>query len=338
LAKDILTLIKFTFCALITSVILLGDDFTITIESSNDLNEWNSIHTVSVTSDAQNTFYRSVIAPVNPQPLNLETSVLTVTQTWSQETNYARTAHVQVPDTNAQSHPVIIFFHGASGNGINMLNQFSNHFTNYVKIGLDGYDNKWNIKTESSEANDIDFLSSIISQLKSYANVDANNISLIGTSNGAALVLKALLELPENSFKNGIFMAGQLTSDQYRENKFWYNEFPSRVYTNEVLLPARNKIISFHGTSDSTIPYNGGYVNWLNRTFYNAQESNYFLAKGRGFNGSAISGNGVDTFNPYIKEYSYVDYGVYHYKVINGNHGLTGFKNDIVSIILDLIE
>lgn len=317
---------------------LSGNDFTITIESSNDLNEWNSIHTVSVTSDAENTFYRSVIAPVNPQPLYLENTVLTVTQTWSQETNYSRTAHVQVPDTNAQSHPVIIFFHGAGGNGIDMLNQYGNHFTNYVKVGLDGYDNKWNIKTESSEANDIDFLSSIISQLKSYGNVDADNISLIGTSNGAALVLKALLELPENSFKNGIFMAGQLTSDQYRENKFWYNEFPSRVYTNEVLLPARSKIISFHGTDDSTIPYNGGYVNWLNRTFYDAQESNYFLAKGKGFNGSAISGNGIDTNNPYIKEYSYLDYGVYHYKVINGNHGLTGFKNDIVSIILDLIE
>ena len=317
---------------------LLGNDFTITIESSNDLNEWNSIHTVSVTSDAENTFYRSVIAPVNQQSLYLENTVLTVTQTWSQETNYSRTAHVQVPDTNAQSHPVIIFFHGAGGNGIDMLNQYDNHFTNYIKVGLDGYDNKWNIKTESSEANDIDFLRSIISKLKSYENVDGDNISLLGSSNGAALILKALLELPENSFKNGIFMAGQLTSDQYRENKFWYNEFPSRVYSNEVLLPARNKIISFHGTGDSTIPYSGGYVNWLNRTFYNAQESNYFLAKGKGFNGSAISGNGVDTINPYIKEYSYLDYGVYHYKVINGNHGLTGFKNDIVSIILDLIE
>lgn len=338
MAKDILRFIELTFCTLITSVFLLGNDFTISIESSNDLNDWNSIHTVSVTSDAENTFYRSVIAPVNPQPSNLENTVLSVTQTWSQETNYSRTAHVQVPDTDAQSHPVIIFLHGAGGNGINMLNQYDNHFTDYVKIGLDGYDNKWNIKNESSEANDIDFLSSIISQLKSYANVDADNISLIGTSNGAALVLKALLELPEKSFKNGIFMAGQLTSDQYRENKFWYNEFPSRVYTNEVLLPARNKIISFHGTGDTTIPYNGGYVNWLNRLFYDAQESNYFLAKGMGFNGPTISENGIDTINPYIKEYSYVDNGVYHYKVINGNHGLTGFKNDIVSIILSLIE
>lgn len=338
MAKDIRTVIELAFCTLISCVSSLGNDFTITIESSNDLNEWNSIHTATVTSEAENTFYRAVIDPVNAPTLILENTILTVTQTWSQETNYSRTAHVQVPATNAESHPVIIFFHGASGNGINMLNQYGNTFTNYIKIGMDGYDNKWNIKTESSEANDIDFLSSVISQLKSYANVDADNISLIGTSNGAALVLKALLELPENSFKNGIFMAGQLISDQYRENKFWYNEFPSRVYTNEVLLPARNKIISFHGTDDTSIPYDGGYINWLNRTFYDAQESNYFLAKGRGFTGSAISGNGIDTINPSIKEYGYAYYGVYHYKVINGNHGLTGFKNDIVSIILSHIE
>ena len=338
MTKDTLTLVKFILCTLISCVSLLGNDFTITIESSNDLNEWNSVHSVSVTSDAENTFYRSVIAPVDPPTLILENTVLTVTQTWSQETNYSRTAHVQVPNTNAESHPIIIFFHGAGGNGINILNQYGDHFTNYVKIGMDGFGNKWNIKNESSEANDIDFLSSIISQLNSYANVDTDNISLIGTSNGAALVLKALLELPENSFKNGIFMAGQLISDQYRENKFWYNEFPSRVYTNEVLLPARNKIISFHGTDDTSIPYDGGYINWLNRTFYDAQESNYFLAKGRGFTGSAILGNGINTINPSIKEYAYADYGVYHYKVINGNHGLTGFKNDIVSIILSHIE
>ena len=227
---------------------------------------------------------------------------------------------------------------------MSILNQYSSYFTDFIKVGMDGYDNKWNIKTESSEANDISFLNSVISQLKSFSNVDSENITLLGSSNGAALVIKALLELPENTFNNGIFIASQLITDQYRDSKFWFNEFPSREYINEISLPERNRIISFHGTEDSVIDYNGGInlndngINWLNRIFHSAIDSSYFFALGRGYMGPKIFGNGEDTINPLIKKYGYSDYGVFHYKVILGNHGLSGYKNDVVSIILSHIE
>jgi poly(3-hydroxybutyrate) depolymerase len=338
LAKIAHTILKLAFCISIFSISLWGNDFTFTVESSNDLNEWETIHTSTVTSEAENTFYRALIEPINASTSVLGNTTLTVTQTWSQETNYSRTAHVQVPDSNAESYPVIIFLHGAGGSGNNMINQYNDHFNSFIKVGMDGYQNKWNIKTEPTKADDISFLKAIIEQLNSYSNVDTQRISLLGSSNGAGLVLKALIELPEDTFSHGIHMATQLTDDHFRENKFWYNEYPSEAYSNETALPSRNKIISFHGTNDSVIPYDGGPVAWLNRTFYDAHDSIFYFAQALGYQGSILSGNGQDTINPDIKKYSYLNQSAIHYKVINGDHGLSGYKNDIVSIILSHIE
>lgn len=333
-AKRISTVSVLILFMSVFSLSLLGNDFSITIESSNDLNEWETIHTARVSSEANSTFYRTLIEP----SLALETTVLTVTQTWSEETNYPRTAHVQVPNNNAETYPVIIFIHGAGGTGSNVLNQYNNHFDNYIKVGIDGYNNMWNIKSEPTQANDVAFLDKIITQLKSYSNVDTQNITLLGFSNGTGLVLKALIELPEDTFNHGIHMASQLITDQFRDNKFWYNEFPSDQYTTETTLPNRDKIISFHGTSDSTIPYDGGTVNWLNRTFYDAHESIFYFAQALGYPNDLISGDGQETISSNIKKYSYLDDRVVHYKVIGGSHGLNDSKNDIVSIIRSHIE
>lgn len=338
MAKKLITVFNLAFSIFVFSISLLGNDYTISIESSNDLNVWETIHTTTVESEADSTFYRALIEPISTPTSILESTTLTVTQTWSQETNYSRTAHVQVPDLNAESYPVILFLHGAGGSGINMLNQYGNDFNNFIKVGMDGYQNKWNIKTEPTKADDISFLKAIIEQLNTYSNVDTQRISLLGTSNGAGLVLKALVELPENTFSNGIHIATQLPEDQFRDNKFWYNEYPSEQYTNETVLPFRNKIISFHGTNDTVIPYYGGPVNWLNKTFYDAHDSIFYFAQALGYQGDILSGNGQNTINPDIKEYSYLNESVIHYKVINGDHGLSGYKNDIVSIILSHIE
>ena len=319
-------------------VSLWANNYSIRIESSDDLGEWSPVHTTTISSEAENKFYRTVIEKVEEPELILEDSILTVTQTWSQETDYARTAQVQVPNVNAEKHPVIIFLHGAGSSGSSMLNMYSNHFENHIKVAMDGYLNKWNIKSEPTKADDIAFLNNILSQLKSYSNVDTQRISLFGVSNGAGLVLKALIELPEDAFHHGIHIATQLTEDQYRNNKFWFNEYPSEQYTNETTLPNRSKIISFHGTSDNRIPYEGETVNFLNSTFYGAHESILYLAKGIGYENDILNGNGGNTINPNIKEFSYLNDRVVHYKVLNGSHGLNEHRDDIVTIIESHIE
>ena len=161
MAKKLLTVFNLAFSIFVFSISLLGNDYTISIESSNDLNVWETIHTTTVESEADSTFYRALIEPISTPISALESTILTVTQTWSQETNYSRTAHVQVPDLNAESYPVILFLHGAGGSGINMLNRYGNDFNNFIKVGMDGYQNKWNIKTEPTKADDISFLKAI---------------------------------------------------------------------------------------------------------------------------------------------------------------------------------
>lgn len=279
-----------------------------------------------------------MIEPINEPAPTLESTTLTLTQTWSQETNFSRTAHVQVPVSSAEKYPVIIFLHGAGGSGSNMLTQYSNNFEEYIKVGMDGYQNKWNIKNEPTKADDIGFLDAIISQLKSYSNVDAEKITLFGVSNGAGLALKALVELPEDTFNHAIHLVTQLTTDQYRDEKFWYNEYPSDEYIIEKTLPNRAKIISFHGTDDTVIPYEGGTVTWLNRTFYGAHESIFYFAKAKGYSGEILSGNGLNTINVNIKAYSYLNQSVVHYKILEGSHGLNEYKNDIASIVRSHIE
>ena len=221
---------------------------------------------------------------------------------------------------------------------MNMLNQYKDYFNNYIKIGMDGYLNRWNIKTENSKADDIEFLSSLISQLTTFNNVKADDITLLGTSNGAALVLKAIVELPTEKFKNAIYLAGQLSYDQYRDSQFWYNPYPSSEYTSPTILPDRSKIISFHGTNDTIIPYYGGVVNWLNKNFYPAQLSKFYIAKGKGFTGTQLTADGSDTEYVNIKKYSYLENDVIHYKINGGDHGLGGYKDSIVNLILEEIE
>ena len=317
---------------------LFASNYKITIESSDDLKEWALVHTASVSSEKETNFYRAKIEAIIDPIEILESTTLTVMQTWSQETNYERTAHVNVPNSNEEKYPVIIFFHGSGGSGNAILSTFNNHFENFIKVGMNGYLNKWNIKSEPTKANDIEFLDKILSQLKSYSNVDDQRITLIGLSNGAGIVIKALIELPEDAFHNGIHIATQATEDQYRNNAFWYNNHPNEQYLIETTLPNRNKILNFHGTSDSVIPYNGGNVSFLNSTFYNAHESTYHFAKGLGYQENILSGNGGNTANSNIKEFSYLDNRVVHYKVLNGDHSLQEHMSDIVNIIKNHIE
>ena len=88
------------------------------------------------------------------------------------------------------------------------MSQYLN-LDSYILVALQGYNNRWNIQTESTKADDLDYIENIISQLKTYSDVDANNISLLGSSNGAAMVNRAMIELPAGTFKNAITLASQ---------------------------------------------------------------------------------------------------------------------------------
>merc|ERR1712047_164706 len=80
---------------------------------------------------------------------------ITIVQSWSQETNYARVTQVQVPPTTAgQKVPMVIDLHGNGGQG--NLRRLSYLADGAVIVAPSGYERSW-------------------------------NVNLIGTSNGAAI-------------------------------------------------------------------------------------------------------------------------------------------------------
>ena len=311
-------------------------DVRVDIETSDDLSIWTTGGTASakvpISGDAR--FMRFKMRD-NPDSLS-DVSQLSHTQSWSQETTYKRVALIKYPVGDAQTHPVLILMHGAGGNAYGMINQYM-ALEDYILVALQGYDNRWNIQTESSKADDLDYIENIINQLKTYSDVDADNISLMGSSNGAAMVNRAMIELPSGTFKNAISLASQLTTDQYNNNSFWGDANNDGNYDISYTLSPNLRALSLHGTNDTTIPYDGGTVNWLSRTFLEAQQSILNIATDLGYIGAQVNGTFPFT-NTNIVKYEYLNGDVVHYKFIGGNHGFGGFKNELLEIISDFIS
>ena len=107
-----------------------------------------------------------------------------IVQKWSQQPNgYARKIYVKVPDNELQKYPVVIVLHGNGGNASTFVNKF-NYINNHVIIAPQGYQKSWNIRKEKSKAPDINFIAETISHLKKMKNIDHENISIFGSSNG----------------------------------------------------------------------------------------------------------------------------------------------------------
>ena len=305
---------------------------SVNVETSDDLNIWTTGGTASATVDvnSDSQFIRFSMTD-NPDSLS-DVYQLFHTQSWSQETSYKRVAHIKYPEIDAQTYPVLILLHGANSNAYSKINQYID-LNNYILVALQGYNNRWNIQTESTKADDLDYIENIINQLKTYSDVDANNISLLGSSNGAAMVNRAMIELPAGTFKNAITLASQLSTDQYNNNTFWGDDNNDGVYDTSYTLSQDLRVLSLHGTGDGLIPYDGGYAGFIDRTFLEARQSNLTLARALGY-----SGNLANYTTPFpnndtvIFKYEYLGGDAVHYQFIDGGHGV-GRKDDILNIV-----
>lgn len=301
------------------------------VQSSEDLASWESRSTLSGSG--------STLAYTDPDPLidtrffrvesiqttasNLTTGdVLTVTQSWSEATNYDRNATVTVPD-GPGPHPVLIAFHGSGGNS-GYANSYG-YLNQMIRVGPQGYNNKWNIKNEQILAPDVDFVRELILQLRSYDNVDAGRIILIGSSNGAALVNRLLIELNGALFKEAITLAGQMNASQFHDGAFWHDPSGGNAYDTIAKPAPGRRILSVVGTEDTFVPYGGG-PGVVGYNFLSASESHYHWARQMGYGGLQISeANGVLTDTD-VYQYNYLNGDVVMYKLVGGNHGLQPFS------------
>ena len=193
------------------------------------------------------------------------------------------------------------------------------YLINHILVAPEGYDQGWNIAKEDTKAPDLDFIKKIILHLKTFEKIDTDQISIIGHSNGAALVNQLLIELESESFKKAVFTFCQLNAFQYREGSFWARSNIDSEVHDLAVLPASNnrKILSFAGTEDTACIYYGGEgIHKYN--FVNAELAAFVWAKAFGYEGVQIE-NPIEEAAPLENFYrfSYLDGKVIHLSLIH---------------------
>ena len=123
----------------------------------------------------------------------------TIWQSWSQEPNgFEREYVVRFPENGVQSCPVTILFHGNGGSAEPMIRNWDKQLPNHILVAAQGYEKSWNVTKERSKAPDVEFVEMILRDISSrYPQADGSNVSLIGSSNGAGMVYRLLVELDE---------------------------------------------------------------------------------------------------------------------------------------------
>ena len=282
-----------------------------------------------------------------PSSGTLASGQIKIKQSWDQGgktmTDYERLAEVFVPSGGAknQKYPILINMHGSGGNAESVLIPYKKtspapDVTGYIVVAPQGYGEEkngkisgtWNLGKQDSEAPDISFIKLLIEKLKTYDNVNGDNITVLGRSNGGAMAMQLAIELPETYFKNVISIVTNLNTWQYHDDKFWgINESSTEdnPFTVEKTPAPRQKIMIINGEKDIAIPYAGG--NGIARTiFLSTEESIFLLAKAMGYTGSKTATtdvtnsefSGKNTGD--VKKVSYLNDKVVMYNFVEGDH------------------
>ncbi|GMI08645.1 hypothetical protein TrVE_jg11350 [Triparma verrucosa] len=254
---------------------------------------------------------------------------------WSGRGTTACKVLMDVPSTctgaAGQKCPLIFFFHGAGGQNsmwVNSVGPDIHDGTNdFIGIYPQGVDNQWNTGSQSgavSEVDDVAFVVSIKNDiLKKYFSWDGSFFAY-GHSNGAALANK--LAANGVGFHGIAAAASQLiqtpeSSADPAGSSYLYNTIPNPVAQ---LIP----MLSLHGDSDGTIPYDGGVLFGGPYVLYSEADSQRIYADLNGCTSDetysettvpAVTDSGVTST---ATKYTYDACNVVGYKVSGGDHGV----------------
>jgi len=262
---------------------------------------------------------------------SLENGRYFVTQSWSQEKDFPREYHVRIPaEDSIDRFPVVIFLHGNGGNGRNAINQFMRRYpriaAQYVVVCPEGYRRSWNIVSEQSQADDLAFVESIVSELASRPNVDDSQFSILGVSNGAALANQIAIESEMKQIKNLVTSVSQLNVYQHDGTNFKARGEGNQY--SQVAKPMKGRrLMNISGTRDRLVPYTGGAspaipAKGSKLAFVDAEKSSYLWAKQFGYQGQQLTE--PSRINGELEVYRYLDGDVVHYKVVGAGHDATG--------------
>lgn len=267
-----------------------------------------------------------------------------VTQSWSQEESFERPYLVNVPDAPEQVRqlPVLIFLHGNGGNARGAMRGFirgrKKIASRYVTVFPQGYLESWNIVSERSKADDLGFIEAIVLKLATFKNVDPDNFTIMGASNGAALVNQLAIESRLPNIRNYISGVSQLNVWQYDGKNFKAKGADNNY--RRVVTPVKGKrLLNISGVKDKLVPYRGGPSSVIpakggKLAFVDAEKSTFLWARHMGYKGVQLPRPSRTVEN--VDVFSYLDGDVVHYKVTNEGHGATHGINE--QVMLDFLE
>jgi polyhydroxybutyrate depolymerase len=191
------------------------------------------------------------------------TNEMTINQTIDGN-SVPRVVYIKTPQNldSSLSYPIVFFFHGAGGSGQNFLQ--NNNITELINseefIGIfpNGHSNNggnggfWNLGSEPTTANDVEFVDLIIDQLATSTLIDTSKAYAVGFSNGSGMV--NLLGKSTSHF-NAIAPL-----------------FSQQIISLKELTPNKAmSVFQVNGEVDGVIPLNGGVSSV--GTFMSAQHS-----------------------------------------------------------------
>ncbi len=276
---------------------------------------------------------------------NGENQKFSITRSWSQEKNYERTYWVNVPERDADSQktlPVIIFLHGNGGNAKGLQRMVRARYPEisrqFITVFPEGYRESWNIVSERSKADDRGFIEAIILKLAKRADVRMNDFSVMGISNGAALVNQIAIESQLPHIRNSIAAVSPLNGFQHDGTHF--KAMGKENGYRAIAKPLSGKrLLNISGTDDPLVPYQGGPSKAIpakggKLPFVNAEESIFLWAKQMGYEGRKLTE--PSRVNGKIEIFSYLDGDVVHFKVNDHGHNATRALGE--RLLLDFLQ
>ena len=281
--------------------------------------------------------------PIVDPAEQLKSGVYYITQSWSQETAFKRPYYISVPESaNQQKFPVFIFLHGNGGNAKGAMDGFMRQHptmaNKYVMVFPNGYKASWNIVSERSKADDLGFVEAIVKKLSMYDNIQNDNFSVMGNSNGAALVNQLAIESKLPNLRNYVSAVSPLNVYQHDGKNFKAKGVDNNYQT--VATPMTGKrLMNISGTTDDLVPYRGGPSKHIPAKggklgFVDAEESIFLWAKQMGYDGEKLSK--PTRISGTLEVFSYLNGDVIHYKVVNEGHGASRAISE--KILLEFLE